>query len=458
MKFFKLYVAFEAVCCCWFQNLVCAQQETTASPNFVAVQVKADPSFSWAPRPGTVQLGKISKVNGTEAVLLTIGTGTAAGYRDGGLFRQGQLTSYPNLVARQMGLVDFKQPLFSVDKGNGTGYLVADGKGHWSKVVNNLAYLSPDSMRLSPSDESTIHNFSAPGNHPNKYLLNPTSQLEYAIKFYEENPSMKMRENSDLLWTAGEMPTALLSRFIPKQAGSTWDYLTQINPNAAILDLNTDIYTQIHLNGGQAGILAARERYWELDVINYLNQKGAKYIYATSPDILDFPYFHLFNPKNLPQIYSIDINMLRNGSPNPEVLPTASILLPTQNTRKLFDGKFTEYDYLFETDVITPDEMSRPDAYNKMVIQWSKEFNYPVVDFYTIYKTILKGDYVTDDGLKIDPSYPNGNFFSSDGMYPSAIGQAVLANEVIRVFNKSFEASIPLIHVGDFAKELTKIQ
>ncbi len=30
MKFFKLYVAFEAVCCCWFQNLVCAQQESSS--------------------------------------------------------------------------------------------------------------------------------------------------------------------------------------------------------------------------------------------------------------------------------------------------------------------------------------------------------------------------------------------------------------------------------------------
>ena len=83
--------------------------------------VKADPSFSWAPLPGSVDLGNLKTATGREPVMMVIGEARAAGYRDGGLYRQGQLTSYPNLVARQMGLANFDQGLFSADEGNGTG-------------------------------------------------------------------------------------------------------------------------------------------------------------------------------------------------------------------------------------------------------------------------------------------------------------------------------------------------
>ena len=36
--------------------------------------------------------------------LLSVGSSLSAGFRDGGLYREGQLTAFPNLVARQMGV------------------------------------------------------------------------------------------------------------------------------------------------------------------------------------------------------------------------------------------------------------------------------------------------------------------------------------------------------------------
>ncbi|HWV33667.1 MAG TPA: hypothetical protein VN038_28630, partial [Dyadobacter sp.] len=102
--------------------------------------VKPDPSFSWAPKPGSVDLGNLKPTSGKEPVLMVIGEARAAGYRDGGLYRQGQLTSYPNLVARQMGLANFDPGLFEKEKGNGSGYFVQDPGStlpSWSKVTNN---------------------------------------------------------------------------------------------------------------------------------------------------------------------------------------------------------------------------------------------------------------------------------------------------------------------------------
>lgn len=109
--------------------------------------------------------------------------------------------------------------------------------------------------------------------------------------------------------------------------------------------------------------------------------------------------------------------------------------------------------------MILPAEISKPEWHNESEIAaYAREFGHPLVDFYGIYKQIVGGTYMTDDGFRIDPSYPNGNFFSSDGIHPTAIGQAVLANEVIKVLNKNFQAKIPLINVGAFALEMEKVK
>jgi hypothetical protein len=52
--------------------------------------------------------------------MVAIGGSLTAGVRDGGYFNEGMLTSYPNLIARQMG-IKFEQPLFDADSYNGYG-------------------------------------------------------------------------------------------------------------------------------------------------------------------------------------------------------------------------------------------------------------------------------------------------------------------------------------------------
>lgn len=57
-------------------------------------------------------------------------------------------------------------------------------------------------------------------------------------------------------------------------------------------------------------------------------------------------------------------------------------------------------------------------------------------------------------GLFIDPSFPDGNFFSDDGINPTATGNAVIANETINVINKDYKIRIPLINVSELTKRL----
>ena len=108
--------------------------------------------------------------------------------------------------------------------------------------------------------------------------------------------------------------------------------------------------------------------------------------------------------------------------------------------------------------MIRKNEIARPTLYNDLLVRWSKEYNYAIVDFYSVYKKIIAGNYISEDGFRIDPSYPNGNFFSADGIYPTAIGQAVLANEVIKVLNSTYRARIPLINITRYASEMDKVK
>ena len=253
------------------------------------------------------------------------------------------------------------------------------------------------------------------------------------------------------------MNASLFSRYVGKEYNSAWDYAKTIKPDVALVSTAFDIYILNYLRGGQRGLFGGSEFSWELQVLNYLKEKGTKSVLATVPDVLDFPYFKWYTFDKMTKKMG---NAIGIQSDDASTLPGANaetIFLPTVNVVGVHNGN-SKRSYFQDLDVIRKDEISRPEFYNEILLKWSKEYNQPLVDFYSVYKKVLAGNYVSDDGFKIDPSYPNGNFFSSDGLYPSAIGQAVLANEVIKVLNATYHAQIPLINISNYAGEMAKVK
>jgi hypothetical protein len=59
---------------------------------------------------------------------VALGGSLSAGVRDGGINQQSQVTSFPNLLAKQMGIVNFRQPLFEGPYKSGTGTISASVK------------------------------------------------------------------------------------------------------------------------------------------------------------------------------------------------------------------------------------------------------------------------------------------------------------------------------------------
>ena len=129
-------------------------------------------------------------------------------------------------------------------------------------------------------------------------------------------------------------------------------------------------------------------------------------------------------------------------------------LMPTPNVVELFknfrsgetvNATLTDVDVMDEIEVQT----SRPAYYNEQVRKMAKELNLALVDLELIYKQIHQGTYIAEGGIAIDGK-PSGNFFSSDGTYPTALGQAVIANEVIKSINSTYQTRIPLLNVREF--------
>lgn len=85
---------------------------------------------------------------------IAVGNSLTAGYQDNGLYRDGQLNSYPAILAEQLKLVgggEFTQPLFTEDQANGSGYIQltgfdAQGSPVTTTVTENRAFRSPEGL------------------------------------------------------------------------------------------------------------------------------------------------------------------------------------------------------------------------------------------------------------------------------------------------------------------------
>lgn len=84
--------------------------------------------------------------------------------------------------------------------------------------------------------------------------------------------------------------------------------------------------------------------------------------------------------------------------------------------------------------------------YNQQTVAFAIFFNYPIVDLNTIYDKILNNTYISDDGVRVESTL----FFSSDGIYPTAFGQSIIANEVIKALNTYYKMDIPLINTREY--------
>ncbi len=106
------------------------------------IPVKTNPLPVQKGNATKINWGQIKKEQAQDIRYLAIGGSWSAGVRNGGIYNESQQTSFPNLIANQLGIISFNQPLFDEQEGNGSGYKVLLQTKpilKYAVVKNNLA-------------------------------------------------------------------------------------------------------------------------------------------------------------------------------------------------------------------------------------------------------------------------------------------------------------------------------
>ncbi|GGM86654.1 hypothetical protein GCM10010967_18740 [Dyadobacter beijingensis] len=403
----------------------------------------------WLSAPTTLaDFGRILKP-GQTMEMVAFGGGMTAGVMNGGITRESQQTNYTNLLAHQMGIKNFEMPLFDKEHYNGTGYYVyrntETGHPQWDRVVNNTISAVPGDPPTMPEYMGKISNYAFPG-----------GAADWLDRGYA-------CENCELI----KLGLSRFKRYVPPYPSEAFIKIKADVPyNFAIIDEFFDRWMsgirmtpQIGIfNQAFNGSILLTGRITD-HAINKVLKEGQKGIIFTIPHYQDLPYMNWYSRHELVQRgWGLYISFDRNGKADQIVDASRPFfMIPSAKVHHLFENfsRGGEFRVNFQDfEVIDEDEefMSDPQKhYNGKIREYAAEKDLAVVDLFDLYQRIHQGSYRTDDGILVDGS-AYGNFFSSDGIYPTPFGQAIIANEVIKAINKHYGAKIPLINLAEFVR------
>ena len=358
-----------------------------------------------------------------------------------------------------MGIAGFASPIFGAGEANGTGFMLYSDPTaeypRWKQVSNSTAPAQAGDPPVLSAYKSTdpIRNYAVPQGFslldtwvPNVDYDNGTGHKWQNWQLYQWRymSSEKSQKAGILDYAVQQQPfdffiyegriDGWMAAILKNNSLSPFNFINDIN------NLGTTINDGVAEQMSKRGVL-----------------KG---VIFTMPDYRDMAFMSWYPTAKLKQkATSIDITYTRNGYASPIKLdPNSDFrLMPTAAVAELFGSlkqgdvvnvSLTDADVMDEVEVRSP----TPELYNTFVRRTAQKYNLALVDLNVLYHSIQQGAYRTDDGLQLDGS-PKGNFFSSDGINPTGVGQAVIANEVIRAINTTYQARIPLINVRNFVQK-----
>lgn len=434
-------------------------------------------SYTPPPRVKPARLPDLSKLKNTTVKglaeqpfkLVSAGGDLAFGRRDGGFFNEGMLTSYPTLIANQMG-VEFKNPLFDKEDFNGyrrnveSNYNPTGGPVPKRKqAINNLAIRDGKYKVYS-------------GEMDNYYLSANNMSWKNKVGDWVQSPYYAFMNSADkntLSFANGLKENKLNFDFALIDIGlqNVFGY-GMINGSSFWEDISLEELKRVKSGDKVSvpglGAIGEGNPYTYSNTFKLLvSQNLNKGVIINCPDLQDLPYFSRNFNKDVWEVitkYHVLAEIGWLGSMDRLVLGSSrldSLLSPNVNIN-LKPGIASKY---YKTEVeraldktilekssiqITKDGISKMNKNTAILSNYSQM---PLFDINAFYKNINKGGTRTDDGVEIIATWPGGNFYSTDGIYPSAFGQAVIANEIIKIINKHYGLNIDLLPTRMFLKK-----
>lgn len=394
---------------------------------------------------------------------IAIGNSLTAGFADGGLYRAGQMVSYPSIMANQMQSVGggvFNQPLFDASQANGSGYLQLtgfnpDGTPITTLVTANLAIrdIQPvpgfGNVTLYTKYTGDIENYGVPGIKLYHITYAPYGNLN---GFYERLlPGDEGTNNTTYLDFVTAKPFTFFSNWLGNN-----DALSYATSGGA-----GDVLTDKATFAGLYNLLIGR-----------LTTGGAKGVVGTIPDVTSIPYFNTITvgavlgavQKANPQVQAIYINALVSGTtyaPRPATakdlfvltFPTSKIGQPVQTPYGPLPYGLTQYTPIDNQYVLDANEVALTQdyvqSYNAAIKSIAAAKGLAVFDAYTFLNNVKQYG-LEQDGIGLNSNYISGGIFSLDGVHLTPRGYAIVANEFIKAINAKYGSTIPLANVSEY--------
>jgi lysophospholipase L1-like esterase len=396
------------------------------------------------------------------STVISVGDSYTQGFQDGGLHNEfgQQQNSYPSIIAQQMG-ANFVQPLVS---GTGSGYMhleyrngeIAVIKNYDHKINNN----DPQAIDYDPTyttwgDKTIKYNNLGVGglNVRNIIARNTTEALEYHIYLGTSAPA-------PLAWNgvAGG-PISSYGRFLDfGTISNRIEYIEHVkNSNATFFTnwLGINDAMGWAKSGGDAKSGAAaltdasefREKYDTL--LDVFQNMGAQGVCATIFDFTESPLFTTITLEAVDKDIWIkegaDTTIIRKAVPEDLMLLSALSLI--KEGVGLTVGNPLPHQHVLDKDekIIVKNHIN---ILNNEIRLSANAHGFPVVDMYNFMNGLTSG--MVFDGVNYSTKFIEGGAYSLDGLHPNTRGNAIIANEFIRVINENYKSSLRPVAVNEY--------
>ena len=387
---------------------------------------------------------------------VSIGNSLTMGEQSSSVFETGQMYTFGNLIAKQVGTT-YAQATFS-DPGTG-GRLEAERLDPFTLYENtnqgvptNLTYPAPynnlgvkgaflyDVLNARSASTCYTANFGVPNPLFDAVLRGLGTQLELAVA---QQPTFVT------LWIGNNDILAFATRgglFPPTDPAVFQDQYTQ--------------------------------------VLSALNATGAQIVIGAMPNALLTPYFTTVGPGiglslqslGLPGIvyaktdgttgtalvqdlFTFNVLVLLPATSATDYIGDQTGAYYSDNNIPVPPGVITAYPFGLAAEnpfpnglVLDPSEIAAYSAlragYNQIISGLAQAMNYNVINWDDLFNQLASAEGLTVNGVTYSTTYVNGNFFSLDGIHPTSQGYGIVANEFIKAINTKYNASIPLVDVS----------
>lgn len=404
---------------------------------------------------------------------LALGDTWSSGFADAALYKSGQEMAFPAILADQFakaGGGDFRQPLMLDDIGIGLGTGVP-----MPKLV--LAYRQDckgvTSLAPGYSEEPINPANLAPLGDPNPF----------------NNISVPAMKTFHMAVPGYGALNPYYGRFASSQTSMVLDEIARVNGSFFTLALGMYDALGYAVVGGEGDPPTSQEYFTGSmqAALQALTANGAKGAVANVPDVLSTPFFRTIpyaalalteqaqadalNAAYAPLNQIIKMNQSTDTlhfvvGANPVVIQDPALpwgmrqihadeyllmSLPQDSLKCAGWGSQKPIPPFYVLDAeeigIVNDAV---EMFNSVIDQSATSMGLPVVDLFGLTQQLTKEEGVVYDNVRLTSRMVTGNFYSIDGLNPTPMGNAVIANHFIEAINAAYNASIPQVIVPDY--------